>query len=256
MQPITIVDYIRESFAAEPYLGLYLLLSALLLIVCWWLWRVTKSNQTLSGWLLFLIVHLYVPLMWGGRPNRRCPFPAEGPGLIIANHRSPVDPLLVCVWNHLGPRNRIFRLVSFLMAKEYYTIPGVAWACRTMDCVPIARGGRDMQGVKDCLDLLKQGNLVGVFPEGKINTGTGVLPFGTGIAWLALKAQVPIYPVFIQNSPVSTSMILPFIKPTHARLVYGDPIDLSEYYPTQKSKKTVQEVTDLLHTRLAELEHA
>ncbi|MEZ6049358.1 MAG: lysophospholipid acyltransferase family protein [Planctomycetaceae bacterium] len=187
--------------------------------------------------------------------NKRCPYPAEGPGLIIANHRSPVDPLLVCTWNHLGPRKRIFRLISFLMAKEYYTIPGVGWACRTMDCVPIARSGRDMSGVKECLNLLKEGHLVGVFPEGKINTGEGLLPFGSGMAWLALKAQVPIYPVFIQNSPVGKSMVDPFFMKTRSRLVYGEPIDLSPYFADQKKKETLEEVTELLQQRLGELEY-
>ncbi|MCA9039303.1 MAG: 1-acyl-sn-glycerol-3-phosphate acyltransferase [Planctomycetaceae bacterium] len=254
----SLLDYVRVriAFEQDPYFGLYLLLAGLILIIGWRIWKVLSSERTLSGWLLFLMVHLYVPLIWRVRINRRCPFPADGPGLIIANHRGPVDPLLVCTWNHLGPQNRLFRLISFLMAQEYYHIPGVAWACRTMDCVPIARGGRDMQGVKDCLNLLKKGNLVGIFPEGRINTGKGVLPFGTGLAWLALKAEVPVYPVFIHNSPVSDSMIKPFFKSSRTRLSYGDPIDLSEYYPSQKKKETLQEVTDLLHDRLAELEHA
>ncbi|QDU79266.1 1-acyl-sn-glycerol-3-phosphate acyltransferase [Polystyrenella longa] len=249
-------DQIRATIESQPYFGLYLLLAYLVLIFGWLATKVLKSDHTISGWALFLMVHLYVPMVWRVRINKRCPYPADGPGLIIANHRSPVDPFLVCVWNHLGVYPRTFRLVSFLMAQEYYTIPVVSWVSRTMECVPIARSGRDMQGVKDCLSLLKKGHLVGVFPEGRLNTGDGVMPFGTGIAWLALRAKVPIYPVYIHDTPVSSSsMVEPFIKRTRSRLVYGDPIDLSPFYADSKKKETIEEVTELLHTRLAELEY-
>ncbi|MEZ6049357.1 MAG: hypothetical protein R3C11_28020 [Planctomycetaceae bacterium] len=45
------------------YRGLLILGIYLLLIVVWWLWIFFTSGRTLSGWLLFLMVHLYVPLM-------------------------------------------------------------------------------------------------------------------------------------------------------------------------------------------------
>jgi len=210
----------EETYAAL-LLGLFAFCAGMVVVLRIWL-----SSQPWGPWVLFIIAQTFVVWMWRVRINKRCPFPAHGPAILIANHRSPVDPWLLCTNSHLGPEKQMFRMVSFLMAEEYYHIPVVAWVCKTMDCIPIARKGRDMSGVKDCLKKLQEGKLIGIFPEGRINQGEGLLPFGTGIAWLALKAQVPVYPVFIHNSPVGDSMVAPFITPSRASLTYGDPIDL------------------------------
>lgn len=231
-------------------LGIYFLVALVFV-----LYRVRRSGESWGPWFLFLVTQTVVVWMWRVRTNRRCPFPATGPAILIANHRSPVDPWLVCTNLHLGVTKRMFRMVSFMMAAEYYNIPGVGWICRTMDCIPVKRQGRDMAGVKECLNKLDEGKLVGIFPEGRLNTGEGLLPFGSGIAWLALKAQVPVYPVFIHNSPVGESMVAPFVTPGRASLSYGDAIDLSPYYEGHKKKEVLETVVKLLQDRLAALEY-
>ena len=74
--------------------------------VCVVVWQFRRSGLEWGAWLLYNAERLYVPLMFHWRSNGRCPFPEHGPAIIIANHRSPVDPLLIWMNNHLGRRIR------------------------------------------------------------------------------------------------------------------------------------------------------
>lgn len=216
-------------------------------------WQCLRSGVAWGVWVLYVVERLYLPLMFHWRANRRCPFPAEGPALVIANHRSPVDPLFLWMNTHLaGPRRRV-RIVRFMMAREYEGVPGVGWITRNVRTINVERDGRDLKGAREALDALKGGDLVGVFPEGRINEGTELLPADSGIAWLALRSEAPVYPVFIHGAPQGKTMVEPFRTPSRVRVTYGEPIDLSEFYGRRKSQNLLREVTDLLMQRLAEL---
>lgn len=215
--------------------------------------QVVRSGVGLSASFLHALNRAYCGLWFHWRANRRSPFPQSGPALIYGNHRSPVDPLLIWMNHHLGDRGRgPLRVISFLMAREYYEKPGLSWLCRAMQSIPADRDGRDIGPAKEALSRLKAGDLVGVFPEGRINTGPGLGPFGTGFAWLALRSEVPVYPVYLHDSPQHKSMIAPFVHPCRVRVTFGDPIDLSPWYGN-RSREALDEVTSLLRRKLAEL---
>jgi 1-acyl-sn-glycerol-3-phosphate acyltransferase len=221
-------------------------------------WQFRRSRLEPSTWFLWGVERLYVPFLFHWRANRRCPFPAKGGGLILANHRSPVDPLLIWMNNHLGSESgaRTCRIVSFLMAREYYEITGLTWIGRAMQCIAVNREGKDMRPAREALERLRRGDLIGVFPEGGINENTSLREGDTGIAWLALHAQVPVYPVYLRNSPMGgDDMVAPFYTRTRSRVqvIYGDPIDLSAYYDAKRTRTLLREVADLLMRRLAEL---
>jgi 1-acyl-sn-glycerol-3-phosphate acyltransferase len=217
---------------------------------------VRRSQHGVKVWLLYVIERCYIALMFRWRANRRCPFPSDRGALVLANHSCPVDPLLLWMNHHLADPQRSIRVISFIMAREYFDKPGlVGWIARTMRSIPIERDGRDMEGTRAALRLLQENELVGVFPEGGINLdGKGRLkPGNPGIAWLALRAQVPIYPVFIKGTPTVESMTKPFYTRSRVRVVYGEPIDLSAYYQARKSHALLAEVTGILMRTLAEL---
>ncbi len=73
--------------------------------------------------------------------------------------------------NHLGARPRRCRVIGFLMAREYYEIPGLTWIGRAMQCIAVNREGKDMRPAREALERLRRGDLIGVFPEGGINEG-------------------------------------------------------------------------------------
>lgn len=209
-------------------------------------------------WLLYIIQRLYSGLLFRWRSdNRPCPLPAEGGGLIVANHRSPVDPMMVWTNHHLrgypdgGARN--IRVAGFLTASEYCDVPGLRWLVRTMRSIPVDRNGQDMGPTREALRRLRNGELVGLFPEGGINWGTRLRSANPGVAYLALKGRVPVYPVFIHDAPQpQKSMVDPFVRRSRVRITYGEPIDLSEYHDRKATGELLHEVTDLIMSRLAE----
>lgn len=209
-------------------------------------------------WLLYVIQRLYGGLIFHWRCNNGpCPIPAEGGGLIIANHRSPVDPMMVWTNHHLrgdatgGSRN--IRVAGFLTASEFCDVAGMRWLVRTMRSIPVNRDGQDMAPTREALRRLKNGELVGLFPEGGINWGTRLRSANPGVAFLALKSRVKVYPVFIHDAPQPvTGMVGPFIRRSRVRVTYGEPIDLSEFHKKKTTPELLNEVTDLIMSRLAE----
>jgi 1-acyl-sn-glycerol-3-phosphate acyltransferase len=175
---------------------------------------------------------------------------------VIANHRSPVDPMMVWTNHHFrggaagGSRN--IRVTGFLTASEYCNVAGMRWLVRTMRSIPVDRDGRDMAPAREALRRLKNGELVGLFPEGGINWGTRLRSANPGVAFLALKSRVKVYPVFIHDAPQPvTSMVAPFIRRSRVRVTYGEPIDLSKFHSRKTTPELLDEVTDLIMSRLA-----
>ena len=216
-------------------------------------WKARRCDLGAAFWCLYVVAHTFYQVLYRWRCNRRCPFPEQGPALIVANHRSPADPLVLWMNIHRNGRRQRIRRIIFMMAREYYENPGVGWLCRWLQAIPADRNGRDVGPAREALRQLHAGHLVGVFPEGRLNTGEGLLDASSGVAWLALRAKVPVYPVFIQNAPQAESMVAPFFQPCRVRLNYGDPIDLSGFSKQRKTQELLKNVTDLLMSRVAEL---
>ncbi len=219
-------------------------------------WRdIQRCADGLGVWLLYHIDLVYMPFVFHLKTNRRCPYPDDQAALIVANHRSPVDPLFVWMNHHLGGTSFRTCSIRFIMAREYYEQPGlIGWISRTVKAVPIERDGRDMEGTRQALRQLRAGHLVAIFPEGRINKGDALLPANPGVAFLALRAKVPVYPVYIEGAPPpGKSMVAPFCTFSRVRVYYGDPIDLSEYYHRKNTQELLDEVTSLLMGRVAEL---
>ena len=225
-------------------------------VVAVWLiaWRVRRYDVNGLAWMLYCVERVFVGLMWRWRSDRPCPFPSDGAALVIANHSSAADPMQLWMNHHLGSGRRNVRTISFMMAKEYYNVPGIHWICRSMRSIPVSRDGKDTGPLRDALRKLQEGHLVGIFPEGRINVDdNGILDGSLGVGWLALKSRVPVYPVYLDNVPGGSNMVTPFLTRSQVRVIYGEPIDLSEFYDQRPKGVVLEQVTELMMTRLAEL---
>ncbi|HZK82792.1 MAG TPA: lysophospholipid acyltransferase family protein, partial [Humisphaera sp.] len=140
------------------------------------------------GWANLAFTRLYHDL----RVCRRPSLPRIGPAILVCNHTSGLDPLLL--------QSCCKRLVIWMMAKEYYDLKPMGWVFRQVQAIPVERNGRDMGATRSALRALERGQVLGVFPEGKIETTRELLPFQTGIALLAIKANVPVYPAYLDGT--------------------------------------------------------
>ena len=234
------------------------LLALLLYLAIWIGVTIRQIRQCPDGtqvWLLIVIARLYAPFFFSLRIRSPSSLPAHGGGLFISNHRSPVDPMLILSTSPCKVGGHRFRTLEFLTAREYVEMKGViGWICRTTRAIPVNRNGRDMGPVKEALRRLQAGRLVGIFPEGRINKGEGLLPGNPGVAWLALKAGVPVIPIHIDGMTITDDdMVKPFYTFRHIRVDYGPPIDLREFQNHPTNAATLERVTDHLMLALAKL---
>lgn len=222
-------------------------------LICLWRSRRRCANDW-RVWFLHIVARFYTPLIFRQHIQADCPLPAYGPALLIANHRSAIDPVLIFSASPFKRTGRRVRRPEFLTAAEYCNTGGpLDFITDSMGVIPVARSGRDMGPVKEALRRIKEGRIIGIFPEGRINTGSGLLPANPGIAWLALHSRVPVYPALIQGAPQADTMVRTFYKFSRARVDFGEPIDLSAYYGRRINQELLQEVTDLLMIRLGQL---
>jgi 1-acyl-sn-glycerol-3-phosphate acyltransferase len=159
--------------------------------------------------------------------------PKHGPAILICNHVSGLDPMLI---QSVCPR-----LIVWMMAREYYEIPVLRPIFRTVEAIPVDRGGRDLAATRAALRALEAGRILGVFPEGKIEKTRELLPFQTGVALMALKASVPVYPAYLDGTQRGKTMLQAFLYPNVASLAFG-PVVQTEQGST--SKEALQVVTD------------
>ncbi len=155
--------------------------------------------------------------------------PASGPVLVVANHQSMFDPVLV------GLSSR--RYLAFLARSNLFTQPGLAPLIRVLGAVPIDRNmGKD--GIQAVLDALGRGRAVLMFPEGE-RTHTGkVQPLKAGVSLLIRRVTCPIVPVGIAGcfAAWSRSMKWPRMSPlflppgpSTIAVAVGEPIGPERY---------------------------
>jgi rhomboid family GlyGly-CTERM serine protease len=121
--------------------------------------------------------------------------PAKGPAVLICNHVSYVDWLLIA--------SACNRPVHFVMHASIYRMPIFRWILPTAQVIPIESGRKDPAALRQALDriadLLQAGRLVCLFPEGRL-TRTGKMdPFRPGIERIVQRTPVPVIPLAIRG---------------------------------------------------------
>ena len=145
-----------------------------------------------------------------------CRLPPTGPAILVCNHISGLDPVLI---QSVCPR-----LVVWMMAREYYDLPAMRWGFELIEAIPVERSGKDLAATRAALRALNRGRVLGVFPEGRIETDSDLLPFQTGVAMLAQRAGADVYPSYLDGTQRGKEMLQCFMEPQSARLVFGDRI--------------------------------
>jgi 1-acyl-sn-glycerol-3-phosphate acyltransferase len=154
--------------------------------------------------------------------------PRQGAGIVVCNHISPIDPILI----QSACR---YRLITWMMAKEYMELPVVGRVFQRLDVIPVERGSRETGPLRVALRRLKEGRMVGIFPEGRISTTGNLLSFQTGVALMAARANVPIYPAYLNGSQRNKSMVRAFFERSESVISFGEPLFLEKKETAKES---------------------
>nr|WP_295972383.1 lysophospholipid acyltransferase family protein [uncultured Bacillus sp.] len=160
-------------------------------------------------------------------------FPADGGVLLCANHIHNFDPEVVGI---ATPRP-----ISFMAKEELFSVPILGKILPHVNAFPVKRGMSDRGALRKGLEILKDGKVLGLFPEGT-RSKTGEVGKGlAGAGFFALRANVPVVPCAI---------IGPYRVFRRLKVVYGKPIEMSEL---RKNKASAEEVTEIIMNEIKKL---
>jgi 1-acyl-sn-glycerol-3-phosphate acyltransferase len=202
---------------------------------------VGDGDSRLYTFCRFLAVPLFGGL-YGCRVKGGDNLPARGPVIVACNHKSLADPVvagMVC-----------YRPLRYMAKKELFANPYLRRLITSLGAFPIDRGAGDREALVRSLQILEEGGLLLMFPEGTRQTDDAVHEFFPGVGMIALRSGAPVVPLAMDG----TQRMLPpegGVRLTQLRTAIGPPIDLSDL--TARNSRTYQEAARRMQQAVADL---
>ncbi len=151
----------------------------------------TLVPEFLMRFIVWLLIHSIYRLDKSGLDN----IPEKGPAVLVCNHVTFVDALVIAA---ACPRP-----VRFVMDHHIFKIPILSFVFRTGRAIPIATSKENPQLLDQAYDeiakALEAGDVVGIFPEGRITDTGEIYPFKNGIARILARTPVPVVPLALRG---------------------------------------------------------
>ena len=160
-------------------------------------------------------------------------FPKEGGVLLCANHIDLLDPPVVGL---TAPRP-----VSFMAKDELFQAPILKQLLPNIRAFPVKRGMSDREALRRGLGILKEGNVMGLFPEGSRSEDGEIKKGLAGAGFFALRSKADVIPCAI---------IGPYKPFKRLKVVYGKPIPMDEL---RERKASAEEATELIMCHIKQL---
>jgi 1-acyl-sn-glycerol-3-phosphate acyltransferase len=191
-----------------------------------------RSCQILARVLTTLLFDLKV----FGRHN----VPKRGGVLIVSNHQSNLDPVLMAV--------RLDRPLNYIAKSELFEGRVGGWLLRQLfNAFPVRLGAGDVGAVKETIQRCQEGHVLNIYPEGA-RTGDGEIgSMQRGIALIIRRARVPVVPAVIVGSFEAWPKFKRVFRPWPVRLRYGPPMVLHELQPDAIIKTLDRTLRDMLY---------
>jgi len=165
---------------------------------------------------LRVICRLVGVLVFRIRCEGREQVPETGGALVLSNHQSHLDPVLV----GLGCNRRL----NYLARDTLFGFAPFRWLINSLDAIPIDREGLGLGGLKETLRRLKHDELVLIFPEGTRTPDGEVAPLKPGFCALAKRARVPLVPVAIDGAFDAWPRTSSLPRPAMIQIQFGEPL--------------------------------
>ena len=144
-----------------------------------------------------LLLRLVLRTVFGFRVEGREHEPAAGPVIVVSNHLSDLDPLVV--------GSALRRRVMFMAKHELFRVPGVRWWIAACGAFPVRRGAPDRRALRTALEILNGGGVLVMFPEGTRGRDRALRDPEPGAALLAQRTGAALLPVAV----LGTDVVLP-----------------------------------------------
>lgn len=181
--------------------------------------------------------------------------PARGAFVLAPNHYSEIDPIVmgIAMW-------KVGRAPRFLAKASLFTVPVLGWFLRATGQVPVERAGRTRGSdpVASARKISDNGLGVVIYPEGSLTRDPDLWPMRgkTGAVRTALSQDIPVIPAAHWGTqrlmPRYGKRISLFPRKT-IHIVFGDPVDLSEFRGKGLDSSTLAAATDVVMTAITHL---
>ena len=191
------------------------------------IWIFTIVPEFLMRFLSWILVRSLYRLRLHGIEKH---VPDEGPALIVCNHVSYLDALILSA--------SIPRPVRFVMYYKIFNIPVMRWIFRTGKAIPIAGAKEDPEVMRRAFEevdaALADGQIVGIFPEGALTRDGAIAPFKGGVGKILERRPVPVVPMALKNMWTSmwskrdgrlARMRVPRRFRAHVEVMASEPVD-------------------------------
>ncbi|MEM5382593.1 MFS transporter [Paraburkholderia phymatum] len=220
--------------------GLFLVTALLNVVVAVYIYSLVP--EFLLRFVAWLLVHTFyrIRLVHAER------IPEEGAAVLVCNHVSYVDAIVIMAESP--------RPIRFVMDHRIFRTPFAGWLFRHAKAIPIAPAHEDGELLKRaydaCAKALDDGDLVCIFPEGKLTNTGDMNPFRHGVSEVLRRAPVPVVPMALRGlwgSVWSRSADARFPRPIHKgvmsrlTLAVGEPLD-----PAQATPEVLQQIVSEL----------
>jgi 1-acyl-sn-glycerol-3-phosphate acyltransferase len=190
------------------------------------IWIFTIVPEFLMRFLSWVLVRALYRLELHGIEKH---VPDEGPALIVCNHVTYMDALILSA--------SIPRPVRFVMYYKIFNIPVMRWIFRTGKAIPIAGAREDPEIMRRAFDVvdaaLAAGEIVCIFPEGALTKDGSIAPFKGGVEKILERRPVPVVPMALRSMWTSmwskrdgrlARMRVPRRFRAHIEVMAGEPV--------------------------------
>lgn len=196
-------------------------------------------------YIIRAIAWLLIKIFWDFEVKGRENVPPKGGLILASNHVSYLDPVVLGV--------SLKRKIYFIAKEEVFKDIFSNLFLRSLNAFPVSRNKTDLVAFKKAIKILKEGNILGIFPEGTRSVDGELKDLKAGVFKIAKKTGVPVLPVGINGTydiyPAKRKFPVLF---KHKILInYGIP----QYFPEEdlKDRESLEKVIKLMSNQIKEL---
>ena len=197
-------------------------------------------------WLARGFVYFCLLLKYRLRVSGREHVPAKGGAVIAANHCSYLDPPVMA-----GCSNR--RIVHFMARDTLFSNPVARWFFPRVGVIALDRTKGDLGALKKAIATLKDGQVIGLFPEGTRSPDGQMREAKGGIGFLIAKGDVPVVPLYISGTFAAFPKGADKLRPGRLVARFGPPISPDEIRAAMPAKNDYEAVGALVMSRIRAL---
>ena len=172
--------------------------------------------------------------------------PRKGPFIVASNHASIMDPAVVGVACNTMP-------VTFMAKRELFDVPVLGPWVRAMGCIPVRRDSGSFGPLKAAVQKLKDGGVLGIFPEGRRSPDGRLQEPQAGIGLLASKSEAPVIPVYLSGTDKALAKGKKFISPYKVTARFGKTIGIKETTGISERRKFYESIGEKVMNAIARL---